>query len=377
MTSKTMLSPQKSKYYFPNLDASRFWAFIPVYLTHCFYSSNSTIINSNFYVFVQHHLKLGLLGLDYFFVLSGFLITWIIIEEQKQTKNFSLKNFYVRRGLRIFPLYFLMVCIGFFIQFISKIYFDSFINTLPNFFYFLSFTLNFYIIENGKEFLFFLVFFWSVSVEEQFYIFWSLCLKYLSNYLKGFALTMILVSISFRIYFLDNDNQLVFNTLSSIANFGCGALLAFYCFHFPSIRESVSNITKKTILLVYVLFAICFIFYNQIFCYTLTVVLERFIFSIFFCFIIAEQVYCKNSFFKLGNNKFFDFFGKLSFGLYCYHGLIITLYIKIMGNSYLLSNKLWVLFVAPTIIFIATLLASLASFNLFEKKILKLKKRFN
>jgi peptidoglycan/LPS O-acetylase OafA/YrhL len=265
-----------------------------------------------------------------------------------------------------------MVCIGFFIQFISKIYFDSFINTLPNFFYFLSFTLNFYIIENGKEFLFFLVFFWSVSVEEQFYIFWSLCLKYLSNYLKGFALTMILVSISFRIYFLDNDNQLVFNTLSSIANFGCGALLAFYCFHFPSIRESVSNITKKTILLVYVLFAICFIFYNQIFCYPLTVVLERFIFSIFFCFIIAEQVYCKNSFFKLGNNKFFDFFGKLSFGLYCYHGLIITLYIKIMGNSYLLSNKLWVLFVAPTFILIATLFASLASFNLFENKILNL-----
>ena len=129
MTSKTMLSPQKSKYYFPNLDASRFWAFIPVYLTHCFYSTNSTIINSNFYVFVQHHLKLGLLGLDYFFVLSGFLITWIIIEEQKQTKKFSLKNFYVRRGLRIFPLYFLMVCIGFFIQFLTEFYLNSRINS--------------------------------------------------------------------------------------------------------------------------------------------------------------------------------------------------------------------------------------------------------
>lgn len=377
MTSKTMLSPQKSKYYFPNLDASRFWAFIPVYFTHCFYSTNTTIINSNFYVFVQNHLKLGLLGLDYFFVLSGFLITWIIIEEQKQTNKFSLKYFYVRRGLRIFPLYFLMVCIGFFIQYISRVYFDSAVNTLPNFLYFLSFTLNFYIIENGKEFLFFLVFFWSVSVEEQFYVFWSLCLKYLSKYLKVIASTMIIVSVVFRIYFLDNDDQLVFNTLSSIANFGCGALLAYYCFNFPSLRESISNITKKTILFVYVLFAISLIFYNQIFCYPVTIVLERFIFSILFCFIIAEQVYCKNSFFKLGKNKFFDFFGKLSFGLYCYHGLIITLYIKLMGNSFLLSNNFWVLFIAPTIILVATLLASLASFNLFEKRFLKLKRQFN
>jgi peptidoglycan/LPS O-acetylase OafA/YrhL len=372
-----MLSKQKSKFYFPNLDASRFWAFIPVFLTHCFYSNHSNVTNSQFYLFVQNHLKLGLLGLDYFFVLSGFLITWIIIEEQKQTNNFSLQNFYLRRGLRIFPLYFLMVAIGFFFEFFLRHFSSLEINPLPGFWYFVTFTLNFYIIENGKDFLFFLVFFWSVSVEEQFYIFWSLCLKFFNKYLPHISLLMIITSVVFRYIYIKEDNYLVFHTISSLSNFACGALLAFYCFYNNTFQVKISAIPKSVITAFYIFFCICLIFYNQIFCYQSTIVFERLLFSLMFCFIIAEQVYCKQSIFKLGKSKFTDYFGKLSFGLYCYHGLIITIYIKIMGNHNLLGNLYWVVIFAPVLIFILSILTSEISYKLFEKKILYLKSKFN
>jgi peptidoglycan/LPS O-acetylase OafA/YrhL len=375
MATKAVVSKKTSKFYFPNLDASRFYAFIPVFLTHCFYSNDSNIINSKFYLFVHNHLQLGLLGLDYFFVLSGFLITWIIIEEQKQTNKFSLKNFYVRRGLRIFPLYFLMVAIGFIIQFVVLNFSSKELNSLPNLFYFLSFTLNFYIIHYGRDFLFFLVFFWSVSVEEQFYLVWSLLLKFLGKYLNFLCYFMILVSIVFRYLNLNNNNELVFNTLSSLANFGCGSLLAFYSFYSENFKLKITNLSKKIIFVSYLLFALCVIFYNSIFNTNILIVFERFIFSLFFTFIIAEQAYCKNSFFKLGTIKFFDFFGKLSFGLYCYHGLLLTIYIKLVEDNNLVSKNIWVFLFAPVLLFSATLITSYLSFILFEKKILLIKKK--
>ncbi|MFN5209860.1 MAG: acyltransferase family protein [Bacteroidota bacterium] len=134
----------KARTYFPNLDASRFLAFIPVFFTHVFFSNNPKVIHSGAYLFVQNHLQLGLLGLDYFFVLSGFLITWIILEEAARRGTFSLYHFYVRRSLRIFPLYFAVVLSGFFLVFLLQLLPGQSPSELPSFFYFLTFTLNFY-----------------------------------------------------------------------------------------------------------------------------------------------------------------------------------------------------------------------------------------
>jgi peptidoglycan/LPS O-acetylase OafA/YrhL len=187
---------------------------------------------------------------------------------------------------------------------------------------------------------------------------------------------MIVVSIVFRYLNLNNDNELVFNTLSSLANFGCGSLLAFYSFNSEIFKLKVTYLSKKIIFVIYLLFALCFVFYNSVFNTNILIIFERFIFSLFFTFIIAEQAYCKNSFFKLGKVKFFDFFGKLSFGLYCYHGLIITLYIKFVEQSALLSNEIWVFSIAPLLIFTITILISYLSFFLFEKRLMKLKYKF-
>ena len=140
-----------NKTYFPNLDATRFFAFIPVFFTHVFFSQNPKVLNSFTYHFVETHLKVGILGLDYFFVLSSFLITWIILEEYQNHGTVNLKNFFARRSLRIWPLYFFIVAIGFG----AASYFTT--APLPGLPYFLFFVLNFYIVQHGDAFLFFLV----------------------------------------------------------------------------------------------------------------------------------------------------------------------------------------------------------------------------
>ena len=59
--------------------------------------------------------QLGDSGVTLFFVLSGFLITYLLLQEKKQTQTIQIKNFYIRRILRIWPLYYLAVFLSFFV----------------------------------------------------------------------------------------------------------------------------------------------------------------------------------------------------------------------------------------------------------------------
>ena len=103
------------KVYFNNLDALRFLAFLSVFVSHVAlflgYESNNHSFNFIKKVFLVH----GDLGVNFFFVLSGFLITFLLLTEKDNSKNISLPHFYLRRILRIWPLYFLTLFLGFFV----------------------------------------------------------------------------------------------------------------------------------------------------------------------------------------------------------------------------------------------------------------------
>ena len=104
------------------------------------------------------------------------------------------------------------------------------------------------------------------------------------------------------------------------------------------------------------------------------IVIQRVLFSIFFSFIILEQTYCYNSIFKVSRIKYFNFFGKISYGLYCYHGIMITIILQMGG--FLKESLLNSLFLLPILIFISTLLISYFSFRFYEAKFLKFKSKF-
>ena len=360
--------------YFKELNSLRFIGFVGIFFGHVFFSNDIEIVNSKIYSTLYSYGKiLGFISIDSFFVLSSFLITWKGLEELKVTKKFQFKNFLIRRSLRIWPLYFLVIFLGFLIEFI-KSYFTQDISSLPSFWSFILFILNFDIIKNGYEFLFFMVFMWSISVEEQFYIFWALVLKWFQNHLLKISLLIILISIIFRIYFIDDSLNLNFHTVSALGNFGVGALAAIAAFNNSILITKIRDFSKTQIVIIYLISLIIFIAIPSLQNHDLFIVIQRVLFSFVFAFIILEQTYCQQSIFKLSRIKYFNFFGKISYGLYCYHGIMITIVLKF--SDYFSKSLFTSIFIFPTLIFCGTLLFSHLSYKFFESKILKLKTKY-
>ena len=171
------LGPKKlHNVYFHNLDAARFIAAFAVFLLHFsneikgqFPSLNESSLFKLIYLFTGK----GGLGVNFFFVLSGFLITYLILKEYKDYNKFHLGKFLIRRTLRIWPLYFIIGLIGFVL--FPLIFSDYHTLHHPlNYFFFLA---NFDEIWYGaNDPINFLTSPWSVAVEEQFYLFWGIVL---------------------------------------------------------------------------------------------------------------------------------------------------------------------------------------------------------
>lgn len=143
----------------------------------------------------------GFLGVDVFFVISGFLITRLIIEEQGRSGNFSYGRFYLRRIRRLFPaaLAVILISIVFFYPILGEKDLVSFLRSVPFAIFSLS-NINFW-----KEVGYFdtaaqfkpLLHTWSLAVEEQFYLFWPTALLLLLRLGRGlFAATLLLILIS-------------------------------------------------------------------------------------------------------------------------------------------------------------------------------------
>ncbi len=363
------------KRHFKNLNGSRFFAFILVFLAHCFVTDDVSIKSSEVFQRVYTWGKVGVLGLEYFFVLSSFLITWIIFEEKKFTQHLNIRNFLIRRVLRVWPLYFLIVFIGYFGHFVlGNVGITS--SELPSISNFLLFIVNFYVIYHGQEFLFFLVFLWSISIEEQFYLVWPFLLKRIQSAFPWVCLAMILISLGFRFYYVENDRQLLFNTISTFGNFGLGGILAYIAFYEKKLFHWLLQIDKKVRLALYVLLIFSIAFYHQIITFEFMYVFSRIYFSLLFAFVILDQAFYETPVVALGKNKWLDYFGKISYGLYCYHGVVITAFIILQRQTDFLQTEQVVFLWQPVIIFIFTLLLSSFSYRYIESRFLWLKQKF-
>ena len=98
------------KRYFENFDSLRFISFLSIFHFHTFFSDEFP--DNISYSFLHKVFKNGDLGVNFFFTLSGFLITYHLLMEEKQYGMFSLKKFYIRRVLRIWPLYYVTFLFG-------------------------------------------------------------------------------------------------------------------------------------------------------------------------------------------------------------------------------------------------------------------------
>lgn len=145
---------------FPAFDGFRGIGVVVVIFSHCPQVLESSLYNAVWQLNMAS--RVGYIALDIFFVMSGFFITRLLLRERAKTGRISFKDFYIRRALRIFPVYYITVFVCLFLFSFNRA------DTIS----LLSYTFNFYHplhpVPNPLEHT------WSLSVEEQFYFFWPL-----------------------------------------------------------------------------------------------------------------------------------------------------------------------------------------------------------
>lgn len=160
--------------YFPNLDGLRFLTFFSVFLFHSFYTPDSAIRASTAYQWAHGLTRFSDLGVNFFFVLSGFLITQLLLCEQQATGCIAIVPLYARRILRVWPLYFVVVLLEFFVLPVIRAHFGEYgFHETAHPTYFVLFLTNFNNLYYGCQTPILTVL-WSVCVEEQFYLVWAL-----------------------------------------------------------------------------------------------------------------------------------------------------------------------------------------------------------
>lgn len=368
-------APQKlHAVYFQNLDASRFLAAFAVFLLHfsneirgLFPEVSESTLFKGFYLFTGK----GGLGVNFFFVLSGFLITYLILNERKRFGKFHLGKFLLRRTLRIWPLYFTIGLIGFVI--FPLIFSDYWTAHDPRF-YFL-FMANFDEIWNGaSDSINFLTSPWSVAVEEQFYLFWGIALFLLFK-LKAFKPEFLILAIyvaSFFFLWMNRENERVIyhHTFAVCQDILMGAFIGLSLFYKRKWIDALQNFPRFMVIAIYGLGLLLCIGKNKIFVGELVIV-ERFALSFFFAFVILDQIRGHHSFFKFGKIKVFNYLGKISYGIYMYHLVVMYLLMRWIDFTQ------WSIPVSATLFFvlstICTIGISALSYRYFESKFLSLK----
>ena len=363
-----------SQTYFENLDATRFLGFLHVFLAHCFFTTSSAVKESPPFHFVNVSIKAGFLGLDYFFVLSAFLLTWLALDERRKTGRFHAVFFMMRRAIRLWPLYLLLVLGLYSIHALFENQFDW--NALPPLRSFLLFYANYYIIEHGQNFLFLLVFFWSIAVEEQFYLFWAFVLKFLHHYIIWICFGLIVISIVFRALYIHENEHLAFNTLSIAGNFGMGSLVAVLAYRSPNFRAIFAKRSRAFYALIYLIGLLLLLNYFSWFNQGFMLVIEKLVFSIVFVVFIMEQCFAEKPLIAFRQFKSMTYLGQLSLGLYCYHGVVLTFMAPMLKTWGLAERPFQVFFLNPLIIMFLTLLLAVFSYEIFEKKVHNLRRFF-
>ncbi|HLX53252.1 MAG TPA: acyltransferase [Aquella sp.] len=308
-------SPARLKY-LPQLDSFRFFAVFLVIIYHWFPNNRINLIPN------------GYLGVTFFFVLSGFLISSNLLYQKRELDKGlisfgkAIKTFYIRRTLRIFPLYFLVIFLVFaLVPLAFEGHFLWYVTYAPNFLFF-----------RIHEWPGMLSHFWSLGVEEQFYLIWPFLILIIPlKFLKYLFPAIIGLSIIFKfIFFKYSGSFFSFYDVLPIScfdAFGIGALLALHILEANKFSHFLSRIPVGLGILGAVIMA-CFIYFFGIsYLFGLAVSIAS------FYFILGAIRGYKGLLAVIINNQVIRYLGKISYGLYVYHNFIPWLLRCIKGEE--------------------------------------------
>lgn len=394
MESNSNVMGAGTKIFFPNLNGVRFLAALLVIIQH----TEEAKIKIQLPTSYRNDGALGALGVSLFFVLSGFLITYLLQSEKLYSGTISLRNFYTRRVLRIWPLYYLIIFLGFWFipNVIPAISDEASIRNLSNQFN-TQLLLDLFFLPNVALILFppiqFIAPIWSVGVEEQFYLIWPLLVKYFNNLLKPLiAVIFIFIGLNALFYisllYLSNvgtspDLQrrlyylmkfTAYTRMDCMAVGGVGAWILF------NKKDGILNIIYSIpVQIVTYLLLITFMVKGVKFSF-----LAHLPYSILFIIILLNLSSNKRTIVSL-KNSVFEYLGKISYGLYMFHQIAIAISIKIVTIYYFAyigrpSNTAQLIstnVVLYSLVMCTVTVVSMISYNYFEKYFLAKKMKFS
>lgn len=364
--------------YFKGLNGLRFFAALAVIITHIELIKGAFGMKNvwkNPIIF-----NLGGLGVYFFFVLSGFLITYLLLAEKSQFNHINIKSFYLRRVLRIWPLYYLVLILGFFIlphfdyfkiPYLEKSFSDNFtqnlilyILILPN----LAFSIFPAVPNIGQA--------WSIGVEEQFYIVWPWIISKSKNILKTLVVIIIvLIVIKFIILIIGffyktsawYEPLKLFVAMSKFECMAIGGIGAYLVFTKHNLLNKISHSSN---LLLSIIGIPLLIFYTP----NLIQDGIHIIYSILFLIIIIHV--SSNQKFQFLENRLFNYLGKISYGLYMYHFMIIPLVLSIYKKSLANYEGSYGNVIIYGLTICLTVFISALSYHFFENYFIKLKSKY-
>ena len=325
----------------------------------------------------------GVLGVDLFFVLSGFLITGLLLEAKGQPHYF--RNFYARRTLRIFPLYYLVLAVLFLL--LPRII------ALPPLLerarshqaWLWTYTANFYIAATSSwESLTYVSHFWSLAIEEHFYLLWPLVVfSFARPTLQRICLAVLAGGLALRIGLaLAGMSELSISVLTPcrVDTLCVGCLLALRVRAENGVALWVGRAGRAVVALaatLVVLSALC-----AMARWGLPVLhqVRNSLYGLFFGALTLTSLQPPSSTFaRVFRSPLLRFFGKYSYGLYVYHGLL-TWALREAGTDAqleaLLGNHALVIAARAALGVGISVVVAVLSYELFEKRFLALKRYF-
>ena len=321
--------------------------------------------------------QLGRNGVYLFFVLSGFLITYLLLKEKNEKGKILLIKFWLRRLFRIWPLYYITVFISFvlipilFKQFgffsNSELYLGRIGNVnnyglyplllylffLPN----LALIKGYLVVGASQS--------WSVGVEEQFYIVWPILLIIFKRF------NLLLSFVTIVMIFLFINMYPVYGFLKSIAKvvpfefMAIGAIGGYFYFYQHEKIDIITNSRLIYLLIILLSFFSLFFSFRPHYFYTV-------IQGLLFIIMIICTVNKKNNF--RFENKYFSYFGKISYGIYMYHPLAMFLVMP-LTLEYISPSEDLAIYNILIYILITTITLGIShiSYNFFEKYFISFK----
>jgi len=350
-----MIQKATETVYFPGLNGIRAIAALLVVFSHISLGLGSLGFRG------YHGIDMAGYGVTMFFVLSGYLITYLLLTEYDKNGQISYRKFYMRRILRIWPIYYLSI----FIALACMCFFAERADGWGLFFY-MFMMANVPFIFGGT--LGFVAQLWSVGVEEQFYLFWPWLFKQRAHLLK-IMLGVIIIYMVLRLILRITENG-PFYTLLGITRFHCmaiggiGALMVFES------RDILKLIYHPAV---------------QIICWTIMIlsiyqpfhtfsIIDGELYALIFLVMIINVSTNPRSIIKL-ENKLLNWLGKISYGIYVYHMFAIALVFYVLSgrtdNSYLTMALVYAGVLS------CTFLIAHVSYTYFERFFLNLKHKFS